>query len=97
MCVTDGGITCSKMNSYILEADELTGEWKLISYMKDFGEQAYFLNIPSKFISKDGRSAWLLYSGNFATNWKGEEIIENPPSIECHRLSGRKHRLLPNW
>jgi hypothetical protein len=79
MCVTDGGITCSKMNSYILEADELTGEWKLISYMKDFGEQAYFLNIPSKFISKDGRSAWLLYSGNFATNWNGEEIIENPP------------------
>ena len=79
MCMTDGGITCSKMNSYILEADELTGEWKLISYMKDFGEQAYFLNIPSKFISKDGKSAWLLYSGNFATNWNGEEIIENPP------------------
>jgi len=47
--------------------------------MKDFGEQAYFLNIPSKFISKDGKSAWLLYSGNFATNWNGEEIIEYPP------------------
>ncbi len=79
MCVTDGVNTCSKMNSYILEADRLTGEWKLISYMKNFGEQAYFLNIPSKFISKDGKSAWLLYSGNFATNWNGEEIIENPP------------------
>ncbi len=78
MCVTDGGNTCSKMNSYILESDQLTGEWKLISYLKDFGEQAYFLNIPSKFISKDGKTAWLLYSGNFATGWNGEEIVENP-------------------
>jgi hypothetical protein len=94
MCVTDGGNTCSKMNSYILESDQLTGEWKLVSYMKDFGEQAYFLNIPSKFISKDGLSMWLLYSGNFATNWNGEAIIENPPGshygcvfqkIELHR------------
>ncbi|MBE0653240.1 MAG: DUF4185 domain-containing protein [Bacteroidales bacterium] len=79
MCVTDGGNTCAKMNSYILEADQLTGEWKLVSYMKNFGEQAYFLNIPSKFISDDGKTAWLLYSGNFAKDWNGEKIIENPP------------------
>ncbi len=79
MCVTDGGNTCSKMNSYILESDQLTGEWKIISYMKDFGQQAYFLNIPSKFISKDGNTCWLLYSGNFATDWNGEKIVQNPP------------------
>ncbi len=79
MCVTDGGNTASKMNTYILESDELTGEWKLVSYMKNFGEQAYFVNIPSKFICKDGKTAWLLYSGNFATDWNGEKIIENPP------------------
>ena len=79
MCVTDGGNTCSKMNSYILESNRLTGDWKLISYLKDFGEQAYFLNFPSKFISKDGKNAWLLYSGNFATDWNDEQIIENPP------------------
>ena len=79
MCVTDGGNTCSKMNTYILEADKLTGDWKLVSYMKDFGEQAYFVNIPTKFISKDGRSAWLLYSGNFARDWNGEKISEDPP------------------
>jgi hypothetical protein len=24
-------------------------------------------------------TAWLLYSGNYATNWNGENIIENPP------------------
>jgi hypothetical protein len=79
MCVTDGGNTCAKMNTYILESDSLTGDWKLITYMKDFGEQAYFVNFPSKFISKDGRTAWLLYSGNYATNWNGMEIGVNPP------------------
>jgi hypothetical protein len=47
--------------------------------MKDFGEQAYFVNIPSKFISPDGRTAWLWYSGNFAPDWNGVKIAENPP------------------
>ncbi len=79
MCVTDGGNTVSKMNTYILESDRLDGDWKLINYMKDFGEQAYFVNVPSKFISKDGKQMWLLYSGNFASGWNGEEIVENPP------------------
>ena len=79
MCVTDGGNTCAKMNTYILESDQLTGDWKLITYLKNFGEQAYFVNIPSKFINADGKSAWLLYSGNFATDWNGEKIIPNPP------------------
>ncbi len=78
MCVTDGGNTCSKMNTYILESSKLTGEWKLVTYMKNFGEQAYFVNFPSKFISEDGKTAWLLYSGNYATNWNGENILEIP-------------------
>jgi hypothetical protein len=78
MCVTDGGNTVSRMNTYLLEADSLTGEWRLVTYMKSFGEQAYFVNIPSKFISKDGETMWLMYSGNFATNWNGEQIKPNP-------------------
>jgi hypothetical protein len=79
MCVTDGGNTCAKMNTYILESDALTGEWKLVSYMKDFGEQAYFVNIPSKYISEDGKTMWLWYSGNFAVGWNGAKIETNPP------------------
>ena len=71
MCVTDGWPTCAKMNSYILEADALTGPWRLVVYMKDFGEQAYFLNFPSKFISADGKTLWLCYSANFAPDWNG--------------------------
>ena len=79
MCVTDGGNTCAKMNTYILESNQITGPWKIVTYLKDFGEQAYFVNIPSKFISNDGKTAWLLYSGNFAPDWNGMKIIANPP------------------
>jgi len=79
MCITDGGNTCAKMNTYILESENITGPWKLITYMKDFGEQAYFVNIPSKFLSKDGKTAWLLYSANFAPDWNGMKIKANPP------------------
>jgi hypothetical protein len=79
MCVTDGWPTCGKMNSYILEADALTGPWRMVVYMKDFGEQGYFLNFPSKFISSDGRTLWLCYSANFAPNWNGMKLKINPP------------------
>jgi hypothetical protein len=79
MCVTDGGNTCSGMNTHILESDSPTGEWKMVSYMKNFGQQAYFVNIPSKYIGKDGTTMWLWYSGNYATNWNGENIMEYPP------------------
>lgn len=78
MCVTDGGNTCAKMNTYILESEQLTGKWKLVTYLKNFGEQAYFVNFPSKFISKDGKTAWMLYSGNFANGWNGMKITANP-------------------
>ena len=54
MCITDGWPTVAKMDSYILEADDITGPWRMVAYMEDFGEQAYFLNFPSKFISTDG-------------------------------------------
>ncbi len=65
MCVTDGGNTISKYNTYILESDELTGPWKMVAYLKNFGEAAYFVNIPSKFISTDGCTMWLCYSANW--------------------------------
>lgn len=75
LCVTDGFPTIFRMNTYILEADRITGPWKLVTFMQGFGEQGYFVNFPSKFISPDGRTAWLCYSTNFTngaylhTNW----------------------------
>lgn len=82
LCVTDGGNTCARMHTYFLEADALTGPWRLVAYLKNFGEQAYFVNIPSKFVSADGRTAWLCYSGNYATDWNGEKIQSNPPGSQ---------------
>jgi len=79
MCVTDGWPTVAKMNSYILEADAITGPWRMVTYMKDFGEQGYFLNFPSKFISPDGKSLWLCYSANFSSGWNGLDLKFNPP------------------
>jgi len=79
MCITDGWPTVAKMNSYILESDKITGPWKLVTYMKEFGEQGYFLNFPSKFISKDGLTLWLCYSGNFSQGWNNIRFMAKPP------------------
>jgi hypothetical protein len=79
MCVTDGWPTVAKMTSYILEADVITGPWRMVAYLKDFGEQAYFLNIPSKFLSDDGRTLWLCYSANFSPGWNGVDLKIHPP------------------
>jgi hypothetical protein len=79
MCVTDGGNTCARMHTYILESSSVTGPWRLVTYMKNFGEQSYFVNFPSKFISADGKTAWLCYSANFAPDWNNEKIKSIPP------------------
>jgi hypothetical protein len=79
MCITDGWPTVAKMDSYILEADKITGPWKMVTYLKDFGEQGYFLNFPSKFISDDGKTLWLCYSANFSPGWNGAKLGINPP------------------
>ena len=73
MCVTDGATTGAAMNTYILESDQITGPWKLVTFMRKFGEQGYFVNFPSKFISADGRTLWLCYSANFFS------FPSNPP------------------
>jgi len=80
MCVTDGTNTCGYFNTYLLESDQIAGPWKLVTYMKHFGEQAYFVNLPSKFISADGRTLWLCYAANFAPNWNGMQILARPPA-----------------
>ncbi len=79
MCVTDGGTTVSRYNTYLLESDNLTGPWKLVSHMSNFGEQAYFVNIPSKFIRPEGRGLWLCYAANFSSGWGGITFKSNPP------------------
>jgi hypothetical protein len=79
MCVTDGGDTMHRYNTYILESNALTGPWKLVTYMKSFGEQAYFVNFPSKFFSADGRRLWLCFAANFVEGWKPQGLKSIPP------------------
>lgn len=98
MCVTDGWPTVKNMNTYLVESDNITGPWKIITYMKDFGPQAYFVNIPSKFISKDGLTMWLCYSANFTNgeNRNNPEYLKtvNPPgsaySLSLHEIRIKK-------
>jgi hypothetical protein len=66
------------MNSYILEADDISGPYRLVTSMKRFGRQGYFLNFPSKFIGADGRSAWLSYSANFHKSYFGNRTVADP-------------------
>lgn len=84
MWVTAGGRGIDAMDSYLCEAEALTGPWRLVTYLPRFGPQAYFLNSPSRFLSDDGRTGWLLYSGNYTDHWGHPEdpdqvVIADPP------------------
>ena len=94
MCVTDGGNTVHYFNTYILESDRMTGPWKLVTYMRRFGEQAYFVNIPSKFISADGRTVWLCYAANFSSGWGGIKF-QSRPAGSRYGMCLQEVRLLP--
>jgi hypothetical protein len=81
MCIsrpTDGLNCVENFDTYILESDALAGPWKMVHYLKEFGTQAYFDNIPSKFISNDGKTVWLCYSANFGTCCGGH-LTQKPP------------------
>ncbi len=78
MCVTDGWPTIKEMHSYVLEADDLHGPWRMAAYMDEFGVQGYFLNFPSKFIDEDNSHAWLCYSANFTNGYLGTQWKADP-------------------
>jgi hypothetical protein len=94
MCVTDGGNTVAYFNTYVLEGSAPTGPWKLVAYMKHFGEQAYFVNIPSKFISADGRTIWLCYAANFSQGWNNVRFQSLPPGSR-YGMCLQEAKLLP--
>jgi arylsulfatase A-like enzyme len=76
LCTTDGGESgTGTFNTLILESEKLTGPWRRVTLLERFGQQAYFVNIPSKFISADGRTLWLCY----AANWAAQGIRSDPP------------------
>lgn len=74
MCVTRG-VGKGHHDTCLLESAALTGPWRLVKYLERFGPEAYFVNIPSKFIGDGGRSFWLCYSAN----WSDKLAEGNPP------------------
>jgi hypothetical protein len=79
MCITDGWPTIREMDSYILESDRLEGPWRIVAFMEEFGKQAYFLNVPSRFAATDSGKAWLCYSANFTDSWLPDSMEADPP------------------
>mmetsp|Transcript_5937 Transcript_5937/g.10784 ORF Transcript_5937/g.10784 Transcript_5937/m.10784 type:complete len:223 (-) Transcript_5937:127-795(-) len=84
MCVSTPSVspsTVGTFDSYFLESAAITGPFRYVSYLRRFGEQAYFLNIPSKFASSSPDAdqavgAYLSYSANFA---RSRQLASNPP------------------
>lgn len=77
MCISRGHRNLPGDHRYdtmILEADRPDGDWKLVKYLDRFGPVAYFVNIPSKFISEDGKTMWLSYSAN----WQDKNMTGTP-------------------
>jgi hypothetical protein len=73
VCITRG-VRRGHHDTIILEAELPTGPWKLVHYLRKFGPEAYFVNIPSKFIDPSGRSMWLCYSSNWS-----KKLIDGTP------------------
>ena len=48
------------------EADRVTGPYRMVHYLRDWGPQTYFPNIPAKFIGEDGKTLWLCVSSNYS-------------------------------
>jgi hypothetical protein len=63
---SDGVDGRSTYDTMLLESRRLGGRWRLVHYLPEFGPQAYFAGVPTKFISSDGRRMWLGYSANYA-------------------------------
>lgn len=77
-------------DTYIMESDSLTGPYKMVQYFTSFGPQAYYPNIPSKFISGDGKSAWMWYGANFYPSFS----IPEDPVGAGYRMTEQEIRFL---
>jgi len=76
-------------DTYFLESDSITGPWSYVSYLSEFGPEAYFVHHPSKFLAAradianpDGAyfDAFLMYSANFASRGSSPQ----PPNSGYH-------------
>ena len=80
MCVGSGADYSGHYDTSFLEADALTGPWRIAACWTAFGTQAYFVNMPSKFagtsVQNGALTAWIVYSANFT----GSQVPDPPGS-----------------
>ena len=80
-------------DTYILESAHVTGPWKLVTYMEQFGPQGYFANFLSQYASADGRTVWLCYGANW--EWQpNKDPLKNNPSGSEYGMNLQELRLL---
>lgn len=58
-------VSVQNMTTLMMVSDNITGPFEMIHYLEAFGPRIYFTNVPSKFISEDGKTMWLWYSSNY--------------------------------
>jgi hypothetical protein len=67
------------------EADKITGPYRIIHYMRNWGQQAYFPNIPAQLINDDGRSGWMTVACNYS--------VQNIDPHQC-RYAASMHEII---
>jgi hypothetical protein len=58
------GNSATEHRTIFMESDKITGPYKTIHYLTRWGPGSYFGNLPAKWISKDGKTAWLVIAAN---------------------------------
>ena len=48
--------TVGPFDTYFLESDAITGPFRMVSYLAQFGPESYFVNIPSSML--DDEVSW---------------------------------------
>lgn len=54
------------------ESEKVTGPFRLVHALRNWGPQTYFPHIPAKFISPNGRRMWFVASANYSTSDKAD-------------------------
>lgn len=89
---TDGFDGRGRYDTMLLESDTLTGPWRHVHYLREFGPQAYFVNVPTKFVEDDGRM-WLSWSANYGND--ADPFLTMRPFGSSYSWSLREFELLP--
>eukprot|EP00929_Paragymnodinium_shiwhaense_P100045 TRINITY_DN62068_c0_g1_i1.p1 TRINITY_DN62068_c0_g1~~TRINITY_DN62068_c0_g1_i1.p1 ORF type:complete len:496 (-),score=18.09 TRINITY_DN62068_c0_g1_i1:40-1527(-) len=71
-------------DTYLLESKHITGPFHYITYMKEFGPQAYFVNIPSKFVDSETKDGSLRLFLSSSANFAAGNVTANPPGSGYH-------------